>query len=71
MEIEFTVKIKDEQNPPTFNEKLGKGVLEKIVVDFKNKQAEDLNTDVNLLVSINELMSKLKEDWIEITYKLK
>jgi hypothetical protein len=37
MKLRFTIKIKDEQNPPIFKEELGKGVLQTIIVDYKLK----------------------------------
>jgi hypothetical protein len=69
MELKFTIKIKDEQNPPTFRGDLGKGVLQTIIVDFKGVTEEDLGTNPQLAVQINEMMEKLVKEWIEVKYE--
>lgn len=69
MEFKFTVKIKDEQNPPVFNEELGKGVLQTVVVDFKGVTEDDFNNNPMFHVQFNEFIQKLKEDWIEVNYE--
>jgi hypothetical protein len=69
MELKFTVKIKDEQNPPTFKEELGKGVLQTIVVDFKGMTDEDLEKNPQLNVQIYEMMEKFRQEWIEVKYE--
>jgi hypothetical protein len=69
MELKFTVKIKDVQNPPTFKEELGKGVLQTIVVDFKGMTDEDLEKNPQLNVQIYEMMEKFRQEWIEVKYE--
>jgi hypothetical protein len=69
MELRFTIKIKDEQNPPIFNEELGKGVLQTIVVDFKGVTEEDLEKNPQFIRQVYEMMDKFKEDWIEVKYE--
>ncbi len=69
MELKFTIKIKDEQNPPTFNEELGKGVLQTIVVDFKGMTDEDLEKNPQFNVQIYEMMEKFAKEWIEVKYE--
>ncbi len=69
MDIEFIVKIKDSQNPPVFKPELGKGVLQKIVVDFKGATKEDLNSNPQLIRQIYEMMNKFKDEWVEVIYK--
>ena len=69
MELRFTVKIKDEQNPPVFDEELGKGILQTIVVDFKGATENDLKNNSQFHKQIFEMMNKLKEDWIEVKYE--
>jgi hypothetical protein len=69
MELRFTIKIKDEQNPPTFTEELGKGVLQTIIVDFKGATEEDLENNPQFIRQVWELMDKFKEDWIEVKYE--
>ena len=66
MEIKFTIKIKDEKNPPTFKEELGKGVLETVIVNFKELREDDLKTDVMFASYINDLINEFKENWIEV-----
>jgi hypothetical protein len=66
MELKFTIKIKDEQNPPTFKEELGKGVLQTIVVDFKGMTDEDLEKNPQFNVQIYEMMEKFRQEWIEV-----
>jgi hypothetical protein len=69
MELKFTIKIKDEQNPPTFNQELGKGVLETIIVDFKGATDEDLDNNPQFIRQVHQMMDKFKEDWIEVKYE--
>jgi hypothetical protein len=69
MELKFTIKIKDEQNPPIFKEELGKGVLQTIIVDFKDATEEDLENDPQFTRQVLDLMDKFKEDWIEVKYE--
>jgi hypothetical protein len=69
MELRFTIKIKDEQNPPIFNEELGKGVLQTIIVDFKGATEEDLENNPQFIRQVYEMMDKFKEDWIEVKYE--
>ena len=69
MELRFTIKIKDKQNPPIFNEELGKGVLQTIIVDFKGATEEDLEHNPQFMRQIYEMMDKFKEDWIEVKYE--
>ena len=66
MELKFTVKIKDEQNPPTFKEELGKGVLQTIIVDFKGMTDEDLEKNPQFNVQIYEMMEKFIKEWVEV-----
>jgi hypothetical protein len=69
MELKFTIKIKDEQNPPTFKEELGKGVLQTIIVDFKGMTDEDLEKNPQFNVQIYEMMEKFAKEWIEVKYE--
>ena len=66
MELKFTIKVKDEQNPPTFKEELGKGVLQTIIVDFKGMTDEDLEKNPQFNVQIYEMMEKFIKEWIEV-----
>ena len=66
MELKFTIKIKDEQNPPTFKEELGKGVLQTIIVDFKGMTDEDLEKNPQFNVQIYEMMEKFTKEWVEV-----
>jgi hypothetical protein len=68
MEIKFTLKIKDEKNPPVFSE-MGKGVLQTIVVDFKGATEDDLKNNPMLWKQIHEMMDQIIEDWIEVKYE--
>lgn len=70
MELKFTVKIKDEQNPPVFNEELGKGVLATQVAEFPTVNTkEDLESPM-FQQCINEFMEKLKNEWCEVTVEV-
>lgn len=69
MELKFTIKIKDEQNPPIFKDELGKGVLQTIIVDFKGATEEDLKNNPMFITQIHDMMNKFKEDWIEVKYE--
>jgi len=63
MEIKYTVKIKDSQNPPPFNSDLGKGVLETGTINV------DENTSRIFLSSrLNEVSDTLKNNWIEVVF---
>lgn len=70
MEILFTIKIKDAQNPPVFDHKLGKGVLERIIIDFKGATEEDLKNNPQFNRQFIETINKLKEDWIEVNHEV-
>jgi hypothetical protein len=70
MKIKFTIKIKDDKNPPIFKEELGKGVLQTIVVDFKDLSEEDLKNDALTNTYIFEMMNKFKEEWVEVKYEI-
>ena len=41
MEIEYTIKIKDKHKSPIFNDELGKGVVAKVTIDFKQATEEN------------------------------
>lgn len=69
MEIKFTIKIKDEKNPPVFNDKLGKGVLGTVVVDFKGATEDDFKNNPMLWKQIHEMMDDLIEEWVEVKYE--
>ncbi len=69
MEIKYTVKIKDEQDPPVFDEKLGKGVLATQVAVFKNFTEDDLKSPM-FQRHIYELGEKMKNDWIEVDFEI-
>ena len=69
MELKFTIKIKDEKNPPIFKEELGKGVLQTIIVDFKGMTEDDLQNNPMFITQVYEMMNKFKEDWIEVKYE--
>lgn len=69
MELKFTIKIKDERNPPIFSKDLGKGVLEKIVVDFKTATEEDLKNNPMFHLKINDMIKDLIDNCIEVTYE--
>lgn len=63
MEIKYTVRIKDSQNPPTFNSYLEKGVLEIGTLNI------DENTSRIFLASkLNEVSDTLKNNWIEVIF---
>jgi len=69
MEIKYTIKIKDEHNPPIFDKKLGKGVLATQIADFKGATEEDLKTP-NFQRQIFELSEKLKNEWFEVVFEI-
>jgi hypothetical protein len=69
MELKFTIKIKDEQNPPIFNQELGKGVLQTIIVDFKGATEEDLDNNPRFIRQVHQMMDKFKEEWIEVKHE--
>ena len=69
MELRFTIKIKDYQNPPIFNQELGKGVLQTIVADFEGATEEDLTNNPQFIRQLHEFMNDLKEEWIEVKYE--
>lgn len=69
MELKFTVKIRDEQNPPVFDDRLGKGVLYTVVIDFKGITDDDILNNPMFLNQLSDIKNKLKEDWIEVLYE--
>ena len=69
MEIKYTIRIKEEHNPPTFKEELGKGVVATQIADFKGATEKDLDTP-NLQRQIFELAEKLKNEWFEVVFEI-
>lgn len=72
MEIKFTIKIKDEKNPPVFSDKfgeMGKGVLGTVVVDFKGATEDDLKNNPMFWKQIHEMMDQIVEEWVEVKYE--
>jgi hypothetical protein len=69
MELKFTIKIKDEQNPPIFNQELGKGVLAIIIVDFIGATDEDLDNNPRFIRQVHQMMDEFKEEWIQVKYE--
>lgn len=70
MELRYTIKIKDDKNPPVFNEELGKGVLATYVADFKGISENDLDSP-SIQQKILDMSEELKNEWIEIVFELK
>lgn len=69
MEIKYTIRIKEEQNPPTFDERLGKGVLATQIAVFKGATKKDLDTPA-FQAQIFELAEKIKNEWIEVVFEV-
>lgn len=69
MEIEYTIKIKDEQNPPIFKKELGKGVLSKIIVEFDGINEENIN-EPSIIRSLYEYADELKKQWFDVEFKI-
>lgn len=69
MEIKYTIKIKDEQNPPTFNVEFDKGVLETRVVDFTGATEDDLKKPM-FLKHVYEIAEELKNEWFEVKFEI-
>lgn len=70
MEIEYTVKINNRHNPPIFNKELGKGVLMKVIVDFKGATKKDLKSPL-FLRQMYEQAEKFRDDWVDVDFKPK
>jgi hypothetical protein len=68
IQFKFTVKIKDEHNPPTFKEELGKGVIHTRVVTFTTATEEDLGTP-NFTLALLETANDLRYDWVEVNFE--
>jgi hypothetical protein len=68
MDIEYTIKIKDKHNPPTFDEKLGQGVVSKVVVTFKGATEENLKSPL-FQRQVFEQAEEFLKDWFEVTFK--
>jgi hypothetical protein len=69
MEIKYTIRIKEEHNPPTFKDELGKGVVATQVADFKGLTKEDLESP-SVQMQIFELAEKLKNEWFEVVFEI-
>ena len=69
MEIKYTIKIKDKQNPPTFDERLGKGIVEERIVDFKDATEDDLKKPM-FLKHVYDLAEELKNEWFEVKFEI-
>jgi hypothetical protein len=68
MLFKFTVKIRDERNPPIFKEELGKGVLSIIEVNIEGVTEEDLNKPLVISEMFNRCQDFANE-WIKVTYE--
>lgn len=69
MKIKYIIRIKEEHNPPTFKEELGKGVVATQIADFKGVTEKDLDTP-SLQMQIFELAEKLKNEWFEVVFEI-
>ena len=69
MEIEYTVKIKDKHNPPVFDEELGKGVVAKVTIDFKDANEDDYK-HLRFIRAVYERGEELMDDYFEVTFDL-
>ncbi len=69
MEIKYTIRIKEAQKPPVFDDKLGKGVLATQVVIFKGATEEDLKSP-SFQRQIYEQGEQMKKEWIEVDYEI-
>jgi len=69
MEIQFTIKIRDEHNPPEFKEGMGKGVLQTQVAVYDTITEEEFKSSSfqgHVFSFGDELLHKLMEVKIEI-----
>ena len=62
--IKYTIKVKDEHNPPEFKLGLGKGVISTQVINF-NITDEDFDS-AKFQAHIFELAEKMLHDWFEV-----
>lgn len=69
MDIEYTVKIRASQNPPEFKKGLGKGVVAKLVVEFKGATKKDLKSPM-FQMQIHEQAEKFLNEHFEVTKKI-
>jgi len=70
VKIEYTVKIKDSQNPPEFYKGLGKGVISKITIEYKEVNEEELANNIVIQKGIVDQMDELIAEHFEVVPKL-
>lgn len=61
MEIEYVVKIKEKHNPPVFDKQLGKGVVAKIVIDYKDVDVNQPMFQKHLYEKANDFLNEYFE----------
>jgi hypothetical protein len=65
--VKFTVKIKDEHNPPEFKEGMGKGVVATQEIVIKPRRDND---ETNSAVFIMETADLLLRSYFEVNYEI-
>lgn len=70
VKIEYTIKIKDTQNPPEIYKGMGKGVISKITIEYKEVDEEELQNNVFIRKGIVDQMDKLIAEHFEVIPKI-
>lgn len=70
MEIRYTVKIKDEHNPPEFKKGYGKGVLVTQDVEYKTIQTEEDLKSIQFQRHVFEFSKDLLEKWFDVKIEI-
>ena len=63
VKVKYTIKVRDEHNPPKFHKKFKKGVLVTVDATFKFKDNE---TEYITVGAIHEYSQKLLDEYIEV-----
>lgn len=67
MKLRYTIKIKDEHNPPEFKKGMGKGVVATQDVVYKTIETEEQLKDPSFQHHVFNFSQELLEQWFEVT----
>ncbi len=64
--VKFHMRIKPEHNPPVFDEKLGKGVIATVEVEYPGVSLEDFKNSVPHQKEVYDQAEKLLKNYFEV-----
>jgi len=70
VKVEYTIKLKDNINAPEFKEGMGKGVVSKVTIEYKDVDDEEFKTNPSIQNGIIEQMDKFILEHFEVIPKI-